>query len=294
MDLDIIRFKQPNELTDDEKGFLKANEGSLIDEEKELFKPVLHPEEFTPTPTEGEPPVTPPVAPVTPPVTPPTGLNFQNEAELNTWLETREKKRADDAEHQRILAEQEAEEEKLRKEKAAKVFQFFEQDYKPNDWNEFGNKFLQVFLPVVVEEIRNMDTKEKTRFQAQVDAVNTEFDKETEELKSSGEPVPTTGSPERVTFDKELAKISLEFGISDTDKPMHKAYEIYKYRKAGGVTTPPVTPPTTPPVTPPVNPNVSVAQKVGGGTGQPPAGQPKSYAKIHNRSMDQIVEDAGF
>lgn len=300
MDLDEVRFKQPEELNDGEKSFLKENEANLIEEEKEIFKSVLHPEEFTTVPVEGSPPVVtppattvPPTVPETPPAPTEGAINFKTEAELDAWLEKRDQKRFDDAERVKVAkAEEDAEKTRLAEQNKDGI-KFFEEDYKPNDWNEFANVFMKVALPVFSQEIGKMTETQKEKYQAQVAAVDDAFTKETDLLKTEGKEIPEEGTPERVELDKELAKISLEFGIVDTDKPMHKAFEIYEYRK-GKVTSPAITPPavTPPPVKTP--PTTDLAKKVGTSPNANPTTPKKSYKDVQSKTMDQIMEANGF
>ena len=188
MDLDSVRFKDIGELSDEEKGFLKENEANLIDEEKEIFKSVLHPEEFTPTPTEGEssvPPEAPPAVPE-PPVTPeaPTGLNFKNEEDLNAYLEKRDKDKADQA------AAAEAERIRLEEVEKNKTYKFFEEGYKPQDWNEFANVFMKVAVPVITQEVQNLSGSERAKLEQRTAEINDAYDKETELLRTTNTTVP--------------------------------------------------------------------------------------------------------
>ena len=239
-ELDEVRLKEPDELTDEEKGLLKEHQDELSDEEKDAFKSVIEPKEEEPK--EEEPFKT-----------------FKTQDELDAFLEeNKSKEELEDKEE----------------EGGVEPANFFPDDYKPKNWNEFANDLLPKLKPEIRKETEAFteDTKRK------IGEINAQFDAEIEQLRVIDPNIPEVGTSERVAFDKSLAQVAIK---NKDVRTMTQAYSIYKAEQGNKGDD---------------NKEDEVredlAKKVGGGSKSEGASKEKKYADITSTSDDDAWEAA--
>jgi len=250
MKLSDLKAKGADKLSEEEIAVLRNNQDKLSDEDKEFFADVLK----EPEGLEEE------------------GLTFESPEALDKWLEDREQKK-----QEALKAEEE-----LKKAQEEGLL-FFEKGNEPADWNDAFRRA----TPKIIEQLEKRRQKYAEDQQKQIDELNKQFDQEIEDLRESGEEIPEAGTDKRKEFDRELAKISNEYGNGLLS--MTASYKIYKTLK----TQAPAKPGEQPP--PPPKPGVSeiqkgVAQKIGKSGGS--ASKPETkYSDIKGKSMDELMEE---
>jgi len=257
MDLEDIRLKDASELEDDEKEFLKEHSDDLNDEEKETFKDFL-------------------------------GSDDDEDEDKGFGFKTKEDFEAAVTEKARALIQEELakkgkddDDEDEDKDKDKGVINVFDKSYKAPDWNEPFNKALPALVTAVIKEIQGMNDKQR----AELDRINQGFETEIEGLrKSNPEEIPKAGTEERKTFDKDLAQIGVKYRLQN----MTQAFEIYQkdlaIKKAGGGGDEKKTADEK---------AKALARKVsGGGKGGDASGKSRSYADLHNKSLDELMDEA--
>lgn len=202
-ELDEIRLKEPDELTEDEVKVLKENVDDLTDEEKEDYKDVLvekkEGEEEEEEEEGKEKPVT-----------------FKTQEAFDTAVDKRVKE-----------MQVEAEEKKKEEEEGKKEKRLFPKGYKPEDWNQFARDF----LPVVRKTTRK-DTETYTKEQRERRAeINKQLDQETEDLRKIDPSIPSIKSKKRTEFDRSIAEIMIKDPKITT---VTKAYGVYKEAQTSG------------------------------------------------------------
>ena len=246
LDLDDVRLKEPEDLSDEEKTFLKENEADLTDDEKETYKESLEAEDKGEEEEEEEES---------------KGLSFESEEELDKYLDRysagREKKAA------------EADKGKGEDED---VPDYFPAGYKPKDWNEPFKQYTPKMREMMREEIRAERTEESNR----KEKLNKEFDAEIETLRGAHKEIPAIGTPERATFEKDLAQVIVAYpGVRN----MTEAYNIKTALDSAGGGSKGKTD------------TKGTARKVGssGGEGGGEEGKPKSLHKDMDAAQDAAL-----
>jgi len=200
MDLDDIRLKEPEELTNDEKKFLSENKNDLTDEEKEVFASALKPSESK----EPEKP------------------------EFNL-TEEEFQKRVDDRVQQVLEERKKAREEAKRPKDDTQITS----DWKPKDWKEAFDTLDRVLSKKYVgkEEVPQVIQQYSETQRKKIEEHQKMFDEQTEEMKAKyPDLVPDKGTPERETFDANVAEIAIKYGTTS----LKGAIEVYKLTHGKG------------------------------------------------------------
>ena len=269
LDLEDVRLKEPDELSDDEAKFLKENAGELTDDEKGIFKEQLKEDEKEDEEDDEK-----------------KGFSFASKDEFDTAVA--------DATAKAIKAAKDAEEaEKAGKEseKEEKTEDFFEEGYKAKNWNEAAKAMYPKFKERVIADLQGMSKAQKDK----LDEINKEFDKEIEELAGKDKAIPTKGTKEREAFEADLADIGVKYKGVTT---MTEAYEIYKAvggKKAGDESGEGKEEEKEEGKTP-VEGEVSqkqrdLASKVSKGGAEKKGDKENSYARIASRKMSDLVAE---
>jgi len=250
--LDDVRFKELDELSNDDKKVINDNVADLTDEEKEVFKDVIgepkkeeHKEEEIPT--------------------------FKTHAELDAYLDKRLDDRLAERESQRVEEDRQRKEAELHKDD--KKTSFFDSAYKPKDWNDFATALFEKMTPVMIEKYKDMTKKEQEDFNKKILEIDKKYDAEIDVLRKTDATIPASGTEERKTFDKGLAKIAIEYNVPT----MTAAYKIYKLV---GFTE-----------SKKDDNKRNIAVKIGGGHSPTDSGGKIKFKDIHSKSMDELLED---
>lgn len=193
-DLEEVRLKEVDELTDDEKNLLKEHQDDLSDDEKEAFKSIIETKEEEKEEEKEDEPF----------------KSFKTEEEFNKFIE-----------EERGKVEPEDKEEEGEDEEPV---DFFPKDYKPKDWNQFAKDLLPKLQPHMRQEFTKYSDEQKK----QIAEINAQFDQEIEQLRVIDSSIPAAGTPERKEFDRELAQVALK---NKNVRTMTEAYSIYKKEK---------------------------------------------------------------
>ena len=201
MDLEDVRLKEPDELKDDEKAFLKEHADDLTDDEKGIFKDVITEKEEK---KEEE-----------------KEFKFNSQEEFDKAVTTRT---------EQILADKEKarkeEEEKAKQGKEGEDERFFPEGYQAKDWNEAAKEMYPKFR----ERISKEQEAVRSKTQETLDKINQEFDAEIEAIATEDKTVPAKGTKEREEFETELSQIGVEYtGVTN----MTQAYKIWKALNTG-------------------------------------------------------------
>ena len=97
---------------------------------------------------------------------------------------------------------------------------FFPEGYKAEGWNEAFQKVYPKLQKKIIKDITEAAQKKKRR----LDKINAKFDQEIEELRKKDSNIPKQGTEDRREFDTRLAKIGVEYKLSS----MTDAYRVYK------------------------------------------------------------------
>lgn len=264
-DLDEIRLKTSEELNDEEKSFLKENVDKLTDEDKEAYagflttKPEENSDDNGDGAGNGED-----GGGVGAGGKPPAPYVFKSEDEARSFVaKTVSEEQA--KQKQAAIDSARTPEEKL----------FVEKNWKPKDWNE-GIKTIK---DVVKQELKDEQAEETKKQETQRRAFESEWDGI----------VSANKLPKRDTEEgRKVLKSVYDIGIKYNQPNFTKAYELYKAipkSQGGGLEVM-------------VNSSVqrNAAGKVVGNTPDGNKGKsvaPKSYGDLHNKSMSQLVRDAG-
>lgn len=237
--LNDARLKDLDELTDDDKALLREHKDDLTDEELTAFKDVL---------TEPEPAKEPEPF-------------FKSKEEADTYIEDKINARLADI---KVPETKEPE--------PPKDDRFFDEGYKPKDWEDYAEKL----FPKFVERMQKMSAAQREKLNQQIAERNKMFDKEIDDLRTKGEPIPARGTKEFEAFDKELAGIGMKFkGVSN----MTEAYEIYKATKGTDKGD----------ISDSQKQTASRVGKSGGGSGT--VTKDRKYKDVAGRSMDDVMND---
>jgi hypothetical protein len=252
---DIDREKEYTDYTDEEKQVIRDNAENLSDTDKEVFKPILEEKEDEKQP-----------------------LTFKDEEELNTYLDKREKQKAEETER----LEQEEEERK-------KQYPFFEPNEPlPKDWNEAMNRVYPKFKERMTQE----QQEELKKRREEIDKINKQFDEEIETLRKTNESIPEAGTDDRKVFDQELSKIAVKYNLTTMTEAynLKKAFDAQKQTESKDTET--ETPPPTPSGAGAPQTQTQTARRVGRSGGTKGSGT-KKYSDIAGKTMDELLEEEG-
>lgn len=188
MNLDDIRLKEPDELTDEEKGFLRENQDDLTDSDREAFASAL--EESEPEDDDGK------------------GFAFESEEDFENRVSRV---------FERVLERQKKPESEPKSEPKDDDEPIFPKDYKPADWNEAGQKMLEAW-----EKKQQAKQAEQMK---RMEEINKQWDQQLDDIRYKNSDIPKANTKEGKKFDKDLAGILAKYkGVTD----MNEAYEIYE------------------------------------------------------------------
>jgi len=198
-ELNEIRLKEPNELTEDEVKVLKENEDDLTDEEKEDYKEVLgtggeekdegEDEDDEDKDKDKEKPIT-----------------FKTQEAFDTAVDKRVE-----------TLKTEAARKKKEKEEEAKEKRFWPKEKKFKDWDDYTKNL----LPIIRKD-RQTFTEQQRERRLEIDR---QLDQETEDLRKIDSKIPKAGTKERREFDRSLAEIMIK---DPKIMSITKAYGVYK------------------------------------------------------------------
>lgn len=205
---------------------------------------------------------------------------FKTEAEFNAVLE---------AERNKTLVEALQKPTEPIKEEPTEPVKFFSEDWTPKDWNDYTSALLtnpevrKTLIKGLAPDIKTTLDDMTQAERAELDKVNSEFDKEYDALAVAGK-VPERTSDEGKKVDAAISKIGAEYGIGS----ITKAYELWSKipeDQGGGYKI------------------ATVAKKgfqerkaksglIGGGTATPSVNNKPIYKDIHNKSMDDLIQES--
>lgn len=188
------------------------------------------------------------------------------------------------------------EEEKKDAKDSLESMKFFDDDYKPKDWNEAMREIVKNLRPVFNKLNQQEDEQQKQATKDHIQKINDEFDAAYDELAATNN-LPKRGTEEGKTVDREITAVGAAFGITDYKKAytawskMPKGTEISLSNgskiKVGGLQT------EAKPEVKKENPSKKVSRLMSNGNNSPTAEQKGKveYFDIHNNSMDQLLEE---
>lgn len=272
LDLDDVKLKEREALTEDEEKLITDKWDELGDEDKEAYKdldPNKEPEEED---SEDAP-------------------ELEEEADKEKEEEREEVKeelkgvRFDSEEEfeaavDKIVAKREAAKQTPAEEEAPPE-KFFPEGFKAKNWEDAAQQMYPKFKERVISDIRGMTEAQKKR----LDDINKQFDEEIETLRKGGEEIPEPGTPEREQFDKDLAGIGLKYKLSN----MTDSYEVYKALNTNKKEEEPKEENKQEPAKAP-SAQKNLASKVSKGAGEGKSESPKEYGRL-SKSMDELLEE---
>lgn len=113
-------------------------------------------------------------------------------------------------------------------EKPAEPLKFFEDDWKPNDWNNFGNAFInnpvvrKALVDTMSPDIKGVLDSLTAKDQKELDTIDKEYDKEYGALATKGL-VPKLDTDDGKAVNKQISNIGAEYGVAD----LPKAYDLW-------------------------------------------------------------------
>lgn len=199
-------------------------------------------------------------------------------------------------EYQEFIAEERKKLQELKEEKPEKkldedVDKFFDDDWKPENWNDYTRALLsnpkvkefvsKNYAGDIQAEINNLSEAERQ----ELVSINKTFDKQYDDLAKQGL-VPERSTQEGKVIDQQISLIGATYGQSD----MTKAYELWKKipkTEGGGLDY-------ESPKKQKISEQKRKSGKIGSKRSGTKSGETKvvSYEDIHTRSLDEIVQDA--
>jgi len=148
----------------------------------------------------------------------------------------------------------------------------FPEGWKPADWND---AFVQFEKKRQEQEIKR---------NKQIEQVNKQFDQQYESFaKANG--LPSLATPEGQEVNKQITQLGAKYGQTS----MTSAAELWKIvpkEQGGGLNYSAPKPASS------SNPNKAVSAKIGGGSGSAtPSKQGRSYAELHNKDIDTLIQE---
>lgn len=279
MDLDALKLKTSDELSDPEKDFLRSNVDKLNDEDKEAYADFL-----SVTPDGGgddgannndagnEPPAPPappadgnePPAP-TPPA-PQAGLVFKDEEEAKAFVA---KTVAEEQQKQKQAAIDAA--------KTPEEKRWVEDNWMPKTWNEG----IQVAVDAALKAVDERNQKQTKEQEDKKKVLEEEWDGIVTANK-----LPARGTEEGA----KVLKAVYDIGLKYQQPNFTKAYELYSQiptTQGGGLQVTPQKKDTSA--------NREAASRIAGNTPAGDSGKgvaPKSYQDLHNKTQSQLIRDA--
>jgi len=297
LNLDDIRLKSVESMTDAEKDFLVENKAELTKEELAAFTEFIpaddtagdEGEDDEEGEDEGDDKDKQPA--------------FKTVEEANKWLADKKK----EWETEEAKKEADAKAEADRKAKEGEVPEYFKAGYKPKDWNQFTHDFIPILVNNLVKNtefsagIRDALGQQTVAERERVDKINTEFDTELAAMHKEGL-VPDPATDEGKKVDKMLTTIGAMLGLGSMRDAYTAAQNLGKttgvdFLKGGK----------------PVADDgagggeggegddkksdmATQKKKAGligkGGSGAPAKKGEKNYKETHGRSLDDIMADA--
>jgi len=251
-DLDDVKLKTPDEMSDEEKDFLKENEDKLTDADKKDYEEILKGKKENEDETEEEDETEKKDKKKEKKEEP--KHTFKTDEDLEVYLKDRKEK-------------EKAEKVKLKADAKVKKGQFFPKGYKPSDWNEYTKDVLKI-----VRDDRQRFSEDQRKTMARI---NDKLDSETEELRALIPDIPKQGTKARRTFDRNIAEVMIKnksvTTVASAYKQLRgesKAKKVAKEKKT------------------------NLAKKIGKGTGTADAPKEAKYEKFAKRDLDDAAEAA--
>lgn len=186
-DLDDIRLKEPGELEDEEKSFLREHKDDLTDEDRETFGEILSEEEKEED--EG-------------------GKGFAFESEEDFVEKTSRV-------FEKVLEKREKKPEPEPADKGDE--RIFPEDFKPKDWEEAGQHIFKYW--------DKKQQAQRAELQRKADEINKEWDNQLADIRMKNSDLPKAGTKEGAKFDQELSGIIAKYkGVTNMDEA-YEIYE---------------------------------------------------------------------
>ena len=254
-DLDEVKLKTPDEMSDEEKDFLRENKEELTDGDKEDYKDILEEKEEPEKEEEGDDKEV-----------VEEGDKEEKEEAAKHSFKTDEELEAYYKERQE---KEKAERKRAKEDSKISKGEYFPKDYKPADWNEYTSEVLKI--------IRNDRSKFAEDQRKNITKINQRLDDETEELR--GLPgiagIPAKGTKARITFDTEITNIMLR---DKSVSSVAKAFKVMQEAKQEKTEV--------------KEKKESLAKKIGSSAGTAEETKDVEYKKFASRNLDDAAEAA--
>lgn len=179
---------------------------------------------------------------------------------------------------------------------ALKSVKIFDEKWKPKDWNDA----LVQLVPHIRKMIKEEDAADTAKVEASREEFNKKLDSEYDGLVKDKK-IPARGTEDGKRVNRELAAVGSAYGLGS----YRTAYDIWSKMPKGTEITLPTGDKvkvgglegstTTTTTTKKVNPSKAASRRIAGNsTPAATAGDKKKadYSKIHNRSMDNLLDEA--
>ena len=194
-------------------------------------------------------------------------------------------KRLDDRDKKRMEENQREQDEKKDKDE----MQIFDPNYKAKDWNDA----FKTAMPKIIENVRNDVQKMNKADKQKYEDYNKQFDKELDDLRTAGKPIPQKGTQEWIELNTELGKIGSKY----KQTTMTGAYDIYELiqtnkKNNSDKDEEPIPTPIEGETRKVPQKQKNLARKVSkksGASGKSPIS--RSYNTLHTSSMDDLLEE---
>lgn len=154
----------------------------------------------------------------------------------------------------------------------------FDDNFKPDNWNDFAVKLLEKITPAVKEKIEQTTKAEREA----LERMDKELDRQYEEIAKKGL-IPSLETPEGKEVNKQITMIGAAYG----QPSITKAYELWsKIPKSQGGGLDYTTPSKA-------NANKAASAKIGSsaGTASFSNGKQKTYEDIRKKSLDDLIDE---
>jgi len=208
--LDEVREIAPEDLSEEQAGFLKENWGELTDEEKGAYGETLGIEEEEKEEEE----------------------EGKKKKKTVTLTEEEVDKRIENGVQKTLEARRKARLEEKERKKAEKEGKLppriFKEGYTASGWEEPA----RAIIDRAKEEIRGEDAATKEETAKRIRVAEGEIDEEIAKIREENPKLPKKGTKEGDDFETELAQISME--LAGGLMPVAKAFEVWKLQQAVG------------------------------------------------------------
>ena len=204
-----------------------------------------------------------------------SGISFDSQEELDEYIKTRTEELLNERESK--AAEKQAEE------APQEAPKFFEEGWKPKDWNDFATNFFNALTTRMVDHLQTLSSKQKK----ELEKIENEFEQDLNGLVKAGK------LPDQTTEEGKQARLSLtnfaaQYGFGSYSKA-HDLWSKVPVSQGGGLSD----------GKPAVNPNKARLQmqksRAGavssGNGGERTAKKTIPYSRIHNNNMHNLSED---